>query len=120
MLKRWLGIPVLVWLLFLLALGLRLGTLVVRLRTGHVFVFDSKFYVALAANLHQGVFSLFHPLNIPETARMPGYPFLLSLTGVPIALVIQVILSSAKVVLVYLLAVRIPLKEAFAMTAAAL
>lgn len=66
-------------------------------------------YLALADNLRHGVYSMFHPLDIPDTVKRPGYPVLIYLLqgNIAVVLVFQAALSALKVPLVYLLVVRL-------------
>ena len=113
--------PLLPWLL-LLALVLRSGFVLYHAQVGWHLQHDAGYYLTLARHLKHGVYSLFHPLDIPDTTRMPGYPWLIHLLGcsVPAVLAVQVLLSSAKVLLVHRLARAIGLSRQGALLAAAL
>ncbi|MCU0320479.1 MAG: hypothetical protein MUE88_10455 [Flavobacteriales bacterium] len=93
------------WLL-LLAVVLRAAFVMHHAHLGWQLQYDAGYYLTLAAHLEQGVYSLFHPLDIPDTTRMPGYPWLIHLLGcsVPAVLAVQVVLSAIKVLLVAQLA----------------
>lgn len=111
----------LLWLL-LLATVLRAAFALYHAQSGWHLRHDAGYYLTLAQHLKHGVYSLFHPLDIPDTTRMPGYPWLIHLLGcsVPAVLAVQVLLSSAKVLLVYRLAQAIGLARQGALLAAAL
>jgi hypothetical protein len=72
--------------------------------------------------MQHGVYSMFHPLDIPDTIKMPGYPALLWLLrgNVVAVLAVQVVISAIKVPLVFLLARTVGLRQPFALFAAAL
>jgi len=110
----------LVWVMT--AVFLRSAFVLYHAHLGWQLRFDPGYYLALANNLEHGVYSLFHPQDIPDTTRMPGYPFLIHLLGgsIPAVLILQVLLSSAKVLLVHKLALRIGLAPRAALFAAAL
>jgi hypothetical protein len=93
-------------LLFAVAVLLRAAFVLHHAHLGWQLRFDPGYYLALAGHLRHGVFSLFHPQDIPDTTRMPGYPFLLHLAGssIPMVLAVQVIVSALKVPLVHALA----------------
>ncbi|MCB0810175.1 MAG: hypothetical protein KDB96_12930 [Flavobacteriales bacterium] len=107
--------------LFLLALALRAAFVLYHAHLGWQLLFDPSYYLRLAANLDHGVYSLFHPRDIPDTTRMPGYPFFIHLLGghIPLVLAAQVVISAAKVPLVFLLArsCRVTQRAAFAAAA---
>ena len=106
--------------LFLLALLLRAVFALFHAAQGWHLQFDPGYYLTLALNLQHGVYSLFHPLDVPDTTRMPGYPFLIHLLGGHIGLVlsVQVLLSAVKVPLVHALALRAGLHAKWALFAA--
>lgn len=106
--------------LFLLALLLRTVFALFHATQGWHLHFDPGYYLTLAMNLQHGVYSLFHPLDVPDTTRMPGYPFLIHLLGGHLGLVlcVQVLLSAAKVPLVHALALRAGLHTRWALFAA--
>jgi hypothetical protein len=97
--------PSLRWLL-LLAVVLRAAFVMHHAHVGWQLQYDAGYYLILAEHLQHGVYSLFHPLDIPDTTRMPGYPWLIHLLGrsVPAVLAAQVLLSAIKVLLVARLA----------------
>ena len=105
-----------------IAVVLRAAFVLYHAHIGWHLRFDPGYYLTLAHNLEHGVYSLFHPQDIPDTTRMPGYPLLIHLLGcsIPAVLILQVLLSSAKVVLVHKLALRIGLAPRAALFAAAL
>jgi hypothetical protein len=109
------------WLL-LLAVVLRAAFVMHHAHLGWQLQYDAGYYLTLAAHLEQGVYSLFHPLDIPDTTRMPGYPWLIHLLGcsVPAVLAAQVVLSAIKVLLVAQLALAIGGTARMAVWAAAL
>lgn len=113
--------PILLWLL-LLAIVLRAAFVLHHARGGWHLQYDAGYYLTLAQHLKHGVYSLFHPLDIPDTTRMPGYPWSIHLLGcsVPAVLAVQVLLSAAKVLLVHRLAQAIGLARQGALLAAAL
>jgi hypothetical protein len=84
-----------------LGLLLRLAFVGYHYFSGYDFRFDAQYYYQLALNMKEGVFSLFHPLNIPETTRMPGYPFLVYLLAPTMLLILQAVLSTLKLFLIY-------------------
>ncbi|MDX9751548.1 MAG: hypothetical protein RBT71_10750 [Flavobacteriales bacterium] len=83
---------------------------------------DAAMYHVLAGNLRHGVFSMFHPQDIPDTIKRPGYPWLVHLTGnsVLLTLLLQSLLSALKVPLVHILGRTLGLRTPFALAAAAL
>ncbi len=113
--------PLLPWLL-LLAVVLRAAFVLYHAQVGWHLHHDAGYYLTLARHLKHGVYSLFHPLDIPDTTRMPAYPWLIHLLGcsVPAVLAVQVLLSSAKVLLVHRLAQTVGLARQGALLAAAL
>ncbi len=110
------------WGLFLLGLSLRLVCVLWHVTQGVDLRHDPAIYLTLAANLGHGVFSMFHPSDIPDTIKMPGYPVFLWLLGghVTWALLVQALLSALKVPVVYVLARRVGSNPAFALGAAAM
>jgi hypothetical protein len=108
------------WLL--LAVLLRVGFVWYHAQLGWNLHYDAGYYLALAQHLTHGVYSLFHPLDIPDTTRMPGYPWLIHQLGdsVLAVLILQALLSAAKVLLVHRLAYTIGLPPRGALLAAAL
>lgn len=113
--------PSLRWLV-LLAVVLRLAFVAHHAARGWQLQYDAGYYLTLAQHLSHGVYSLFHPLDIPDTTRMPGYPWLIHLLGssVPGVLLLQALVSAANVVLVHRLAAAIDLPPRAAWLAAAL
>ncbi|MBK9176312.1 MAG: hypothetical protein IPM46_08230 [Flavobacteriales bacterium] len=83
---------------------------------------DPSYYLTLARNLRHGVYSLFHPLAIPDTTHMPGYPLLIHLLGgsIPLVLAMQVAASSVKILLIHAIALRLGLEKRWALVAALL
>ncbi|MEZ4757602.1 MAG: hypothetical protein R2817_12305 [Flavobacteriales bacterium] len=114
-------VPSLRWLV-LLAVVLRLAFVAHHASRGWQLQYDAGYYLTLAQHLSHGVYSLYHPLDIPDTTRMPGYPWLIHLLGssVPAVLLLQVLLSAANVVLVHRLAAAIGLPPRGAWLAAVL
>lgn len=110
------------WVLFVLALLLRLAFVGYHGHLGWRLQYDPAMYLALAESLGHGVFSMFHPQDIPDTVKMPGYPALIHLLGghIGLLLVLQAILSAAKVPLLFLLARSLGLRMPFALAAATL
>lgn len=110
------------WGLFALALLLRIAFVLYHAHVGWQLRYDPGMYLTLAENLHHGVYSMFHPADIPDTIKMPGYPALLYLFGgnVLLVLLLQAALSAIKVPLVYLLAGHLGLKRSYALVAATL
>jgi hypothetical protein len=108
--------------LFALAVLLRSAFVVYHAQLGWQLQYDPSMYLTLAENMRHGVYSMFHPLDIPDTIKMPGYPALLWLLGGNVAavLAVQVVISAIKVPLVFLLARNVGLREPFALIAAAL
>lgn len=100
-----------VWIAFALAWGLRAGFVAYNGTLGWQLPVDAGLYLTLAQHIEHGVYSLFHPLDIPDTTRMPGYPLLLHWLGGDILLVLllQALLSALKVPLVHVLALRVGL-----------
>lgn len=84
--------------------------------------YDPSYYLTLADHLRHGVYSLFHPLAIPDTTHMPGYPFLIHLLGgsIPLLLTIQVVASAVKIPVMHALALRMGLGSRWALLAALL
>jgi len=115
-------IPRWVWAFAALALVLRLLFVWHHARLGYQLRYDPSMYLALAENLRYGAYSMFHPRDIPDTLKMPGYPALLYALGgnVTAVLLLQALLSSVKVPLVYLLARAAGVRTALAVAAAAL
>ena len=105
-----------------MALFLRAAFALYHAHLGWQLRFDPSYYLRLAANLDHGVYSLFHPQDIPDTTRMPGYPFFIHLLGghIPWVLAAQVVISAAKVPLVFLLARKCRVTQRAALAAAAL
>lgn len=116
------GLPRSVWGVFALALLVRGSFVAYHAAQGWHLRHDPGMYLTLAMNLRHGVFSMFHPLDIPDTIKMPGYPLLIHLLGGHIAavLALQVVLSAAKGPLTYLLARRLGIGAPWAVGAAAL
>ena len=56
--------------IFSIALLLRLAFFFHQQSLGSPFHYDGKLYLALADGLEHGVFSMFHPLEIPETTGL--------------------------------------------------
>jgi len=110
------------WGLFALALLLRAGFVLYHAQLGWHLHYDPGMYLTLAENLRHGVYSMFHPLDIPDTIKMPGYPALLSICGgnVMLVLMLQALMSAIKVPLLYQLAQRVGLPLTYALAAAAL
>lgn len=110
------------WGLFALALLLRAGFVLYHAQLGWHLQYDPGMYLTLAENLHHGVYSMFHPLDIPDTIKMPGYPALLYVCGgnVMLVLMLQALISAIKVPLVYQLAQRVGLGRTYALAAAGL
>jgi hypothetical protein len=110
------------WGLFVLALLLRAGFVLYHAQLGWHLQYDPGMYLTLAENLRHGVYSMFHPLDIPDTIKMPGYPAFLYVCGgnVMLVLLLQALISTIKVPLVYQLAQRVGLGQTYALAAAAL
>lgn len=110
------------WVLFVLALCLRLAFVGYHGHLGWHLQYDPAMYLALAESMGHSVFSMFHPQDIPDTIKMPGYPALLHVLGgrIGLILVLQAILSAAKVPLLFMLARSLGLRKPFALAAAAL
>lgn len=110
------------WGLFALALLLRAGFVLYHAQLGWHLQYDPGMYLTLAENLRHGVYSMFHPLDIPDTIKMPGYPALLYVCGgnVMLVLLLQALISAIKVPLVYQLAQSVGLPQTYALAAAAL
>jgi hypothetical protein len=108
--------------LFALALLLRAAFVLYHAQLGWQLQYDPSMYLTLAENMRHDVYSMFHPLDIPDTIKMPGYPALLWLLGGNVAavLAVQVVISAIKVPLVFLLARTVGLREPFTLIAAAL
>jgi hypothetical protein len=83
---------------------------------------DAGMYLTLAAHLPHGVFSMFHPLDIPDTIKRPGYPALIHLLGSDLltVLLVQALLSALKVPMVFLAGRAVGLHSPWALGAAAL
>jgi hypothetical protein len=111
-----------IWGLFALALLLRAAFVLYHAQLGWQLQYDPSMYLTLAENMRHDVYSMFHPLDIPDTIKMPGYPALLWLLGGNVAavLAVQVVISAIKVPLVFLLARTVGLREPFALITAAL
>lgn len=111
-----------VWVLFILAWILRAAFVAYHAHIGWQLRHDPSYYLTLAENLRHGVYSLFHPLDIPDTTHMPGYPFLLFLVrgDVLSMLMMQAVLSAAKVPLIHAIALRLGLAKRWALAAALL
>ena len=104
-------LPPEIWAITTVALLFRLAFYFHHQLQGWQLQHDPSLYLALADGSKHGVFSMFHPLDIPETTRMPGYPFLIHLLGdLRIVLLVQVLVSSLKVPLMYSLGKRIGLE----------
>lgn len=114
--NRWLTCWVLV------ALALRGAFVLYHGHVGWQLRSDAGYYLTLAGNLRHGVYSLYHPQDIPDTTRMPGLPCLLFLLGcsVPALLALQVVVSAAKVLLVHRLALACGMPARTALLAAGL
>lgn len=110
------------WVLFVLGLLLRLAFVGFHAELGWHLRYDPAMYLALAESIGHGAYSMFHPLDIPDSIKMPGYPALIHLLGerIGLLLVIQAILSAAKVPLVFLLARGVGLRRPIALAAACL
>ena len=110
------------WVLFVSALFLRLVFVGYHAHLGWHLRYDPAMYLALAGSMGHGVYSMFYPLDIPDTIKMPGYPALIHLLGgrIGLLLVLQAILSAAKVPLVFQLARSVGLRLSLALGAAAL
>ncbi len=115
-------VPHVLLVVFLLALLLRVAFIWYHHHIGFQLRFDPGYYLALAEHMQHGVYSLFHPKVIPDTTRMPGYPFLIHLLGgdVLLLLLFQAALSSIKVLLVYRMTCSIGVGTGFALAAAVL
>ena len=109
--------------------GVAAGALILRLlmvwvhhAQGWMLRDDAYMYLTLARNLEHGVFSMFHPSDIPDTIKRPGYPFVIHLanTNVLSTLLIQCLLSSLKVPLCYMLARELGVRPDFALLSAGL
>lgn len=107
---------------FLLALVPRLLAVFQHLHVGLDLRNDPSMYLTLAENLRHGVFSMFHPLDIPDTIKMPGYPLLIRCLGgnVTLVLLLQTLVSAAKAPMVSLLAMRVGITSRFALGAGGL
>lgn len=83
---------------------------------------DPSYYMTLAENMRHGVYSLFHPRDIPDTTHMPGYPWIIHLLGgnIPLVLSLQVAVSAAKVPIVHALALRLGMGRTGALAASLL
>ncbi len=108
--------------LFALALLLRAAFVLYHAHLGWQLRNDPSMYLTLAQNMRHGVYSMFHPLDIPDTIKVPGYPALLWLLrgNVAAVLAVQVVISAIKVPLVFLLARTVGLRQPFSLIAAAL
>jgi len=108
--------------LFMLALLVRAVFVLYHAQLGWQLQYDPGIYLRLADGLRHGVYSMFHPLDIPDTIKMPGYPALLWVLGgnVMATLAVQVVISAAKVPLIYQLARTVGLRVPLALSAAAL
>lgn len=111
-----------VWILFAWAWMLRVAFVAYHGALGWHLDHDPGMYMTLAENLRHGVYSMFHPLDIPDTIKMPGYPVLLYLHGgdVLLVLMLQALVSAIKVPMVYRLAQQVGLQRPHALAAAAL
>ncbi len=90
--------------MFSVALFFRLAFFFHHEAQGWRLTHDPSLYLALADGLKHGAFTMFHPLDIPETTRMPGYPWLIHLAGgVRSVLLLQVVSSSLKIPLMHML-----------------
>jgi hypothetical protein len=105
-----------------LALLLRMSMVVYHQSLGWELRYDPTMYLTLAENMRHGVYSMFHPTDIPDTIKRPGYPFLIHLLGdsVLLTLLFQSMLSALKVPLVFLLGRSVGLAPRFALLAAGL
>lgn len=81
---------------------------------------DSSSYFDISQNLlHHGAYSIEIPPQIPDSFRLPGYPFFLyffQLLGLPVVVIVylQMLFGSASVVLIYLIGKKfLPEKVAF-------
>lgn len=110
-----------VWWIFLLALVLRLAFVAHHSAIGWQLDYDPGMYLALARNMVHGVYSMFHPLDIPDTVKMPGYPALIWLFGarIPLLLSFQALVSACKVPLLHALAMRCGVRKPLALGVAA-
>lgn len=110
----------LLWGLTALALALRTAAVLRHQQLGWELRFDPGMYLTLAENLGHGVYSMFHPLDIPDTIKRPGYPALIHLLGnrITATLLFQSLLSALKVPLVFLLGRAIGLRNRYALLAA--
>ena len=98
-----LSLPPEVWAILSIALILRLAFIFHLQGMDAPIHYDGELYLALAEGIRNGVFSMFHPLDIPETTRMPGYPILIRLFRSQSALLIfQSIISAGKIPLLFL------------------
>lgn len=109
------------WWLFLLALVLRLAFVAYHGATGWQLDYDPGMYLALARSMDHGAYSMFHPMDIPDTVKMPGYPALIwALRHDLVALLgIQALLSAIKVPLLFALALHCGVRTPFALGIAA-
>jgi hypothetical protein len=110
------------WMLCAGACLLRIAFVAWHAHLGWQLRYDPSYYLTLAEHMRHGVYSLFHPLDIPDTTRMPGYPFLLHLLrgDVLVVLGLQVFASAIKVPMVYALARIVGMTDRPALWAAAL
>ncbi len=105
-------LPPEVWVIFSIALLFRIAFFFHLRSIGMPIHPDGELYIALAKGIDNGVFSMFHPLDIPETTRMPGYPFLIHLFNSTNALLLfQAFLSAAKIPLLLLICRELRLKS---------
>jgi hypothetical protein len=112
---RW-KLPSEVWVIFSIALLFRLAFFFHHRADGFHLEYDASLYLALAEGLKHGMFTMFHPLDIPETTRMPGYPWLIHMLGsVPVVLLVQVLISAFKIPLVWSLGTRLGLRGRMAL-----
>lgn len=103
--------PIEVWVIFSIALLFRLAFFFHHKSQGFQLEHDPSLYLALAEGLKNGVFSMFYPLDVPETTRVPGYPALIHLLGsIEAVLLVQVLLSALKIPLMYLIGISIGMK----------
>jgi hypothetical protein len=107
--------------LFLLALLLRAAFVVYHAATGWQLDYDPGMYLALARSMDHGAYSMFHPLDIPDTVKMPGYPALIWALrhDLVVLLGIQALLSAIKVPLLFALALRSGVRKPWALGVAA-
>lgn len=110
------------WGLTALALVLRVAMVLHHQSIGWELRYDPTMYRTLAENMQHGVYSMFHPSDIPDTIKRPGYPLLIHLSdnSILITLLFQSLLSALKVPLVFALGRSLGLKHPFALLAAGL